>query len=155
MMIMDICAVVIAAAFVALTAFLIVTLRSVSALLSQTHTAIQEMRHEMKGIAKDASDVLRHTNAVTADVLHKLHALEPAFDSVKQVGEAAEEITSTVKQASAAVARTVQYKAEAEDGLSAAASGKLAIALKAVPVLIQLWRQLKPKQTQTEVRHVS
>jgi uncharacterized protein YoxC len=145
-MIIEISVAIIAVAFVVLVAFLIVTLRSMSALLVQTNTTIQDVRYEMKGIAKEASDVLRHTNAVTADVLSKLHSLEPTFDSVKQVGEAVEEITSTVKHASVSVAKTIRDKVDEEAQHSA--KSKLETALKAIPLIVDVWQQFKHRQVQ-------
>ncbi|MDF2959874.1 MAG: hypothetical protein K0S39_1609 [Paenibacillus sp.] len=148
-MIIEISVAVIAVAFVVLVAFLIVTLRSMSALLVQTNTTIQDLRYEIKGIAKEASDVLRHTNAVTADVLNKLHSLEPTFDSMKQVGEAVEEITSSVKHASVSVARTIKDKVEHEAYIPPKGS-KLAAALKTIPVILELWKQYKHRQVQVQ-----
>ncbi|MCR8636896.1 DUF948 domain-containing protein [Paenibacillus radicis (ex Xue et al. 2023)] len=147
-MVVQISVAVIAVAFVVLVAFLIVTLRSMTALLAQTHTTMQNLQVEVKGLAKEASDVLRHTNAVTEDVLNKLHSLEPTFDSMKQVGEAVEEITSTVKHASVSVARTIKDKVD-EDVHSPALS-KIGTALKAIPILVDVWQQFKHRQVQVQ-----
>ncbi|NOU94953.1 DUF948 domain-containing protein [Paenibacillus sp. LMG 31456] len=147
-MVIEISVAIIAVAFVVLVAFLIVTLRSMSALLVQTHTTMQDLQHEVKGIAKEASDVLRHSNAVTVDILNKLHSLEPTFDSMKQVGEAVEGITSTVKQASVSVARTIKDKVD-EDVHSTAPS-KLGTALKAIPILLDVWQQFKHRQVRVQ-----
>jgi uncharacterized protein YoxC len=141
-MIIEISVAVIAVAFVVLVVFLVVTLRSMTALLGQTNTTIQDLRYEIKGIAKEASEVLHHTNAVTADVLNKLHALEPTFDSVKQVGEAVEQITSSVKHASVSVAQTIKDKVN-EDIPS---KGKIAAVLRTIPIALELWHQFKSRQ---------
>ncbi|MFD0675921.1 MULTISPECIES: DUF948 domain-containing protein [unclassified Paenibacillus] len=145
-MVVQISVAVIAVAFVVLVAFLIVTLRSMTALLAQTHTTMQNLQVEVTGIAKEASDVLRHTNAVTEDVLNKLHSLEPTFDSMKQVGEAVEEITSTVKQASVSVARTIKDKVDGD--VHSPALSKIGTALKAIPILVDVWQQFKHRQVQ-------
>jgi uncharacterized protein YoxC len=147
-MIMEISVAVIAVAFVVLVVFLVVTLRSMTNLLSQTNTTIQDLRYEIKGIAKEASEVLHHTNAVTADVLNKLHALEPTFDSVKQVGEAVEEITSSMKHASVTVARTIRDKVN-EDFPS---KGKIATAIRTIPIILDLWHQFKHRQLRAGVK---
>ncbi|PZE20241.1 DUF948 domain-containing protein [Paenibacillus xerothermodurans] len=143
-LIIEISVAVIAVAFVVLVVFLIFTLRTMMALLSQSNTTIQDLRYEIKGISKEASEVLHHTNAVTADVLNKLHALEPTFDSVKQVGEAVEEITSSVKHASVTVARTIQEKVNAD----VPPKSNLATAIKSIPIIIDLWQQFKSRQVQ-------
>ncbi|ULL13754.1 DUF948 domain-containing protein [Paenibacillus sp. H1-7] len=143
-MIIEISVAVIALAFVVLVAFLIVTLRSMSALLGQTNNTIRELQYDLKDLSKQATDLLQHTNEVTVDVLHKLQSLEPTFDSVKQVGEAVEEITSSVKQASTTVAHTIKTKVteEARKPLNQ----KIAAALQLTPIVMDLWQQLKQRQ---------
>lgn len=134
----------IAVAFVVLVAFLIVTLRSMSDLLKQTNTTIRELQGEIKGISKEASHLLQHTNQVTVDVLDKLHSLEPTFDSVKNVGEVVEDITSSVKQASSVVARTIQAKVKEEVNLPL--NNRIAQVLTFAPLAVDVWHQIKQRR---------
>jgi uncharacterized protein YoxC len=143
-MIIEISVAVVALAFVALVVFLITTLRSITNLLGQTNETIHELQIQLSNVSKDASDVLRHTNAVTVDVLNKLHSLDPTFDSVKQVGEAVEEITSSIKNASVTVAKTLKNKVETKSYLPA--TGKLAKAIHAIPIVLDIWYQIKHRQ---------
>jgi uncharacterized protein YoxC len=143
-MIIEISVAAVALAFVVLVVFLITTLRSITALLGQTNTTINELQIQLSNVSKDASDVLRHTNAVTVDVLNKLHSLDPTFDSVKHVGEAVEEITSSVKSASVSVARTIKNKVTSEAYVPA--SGKLSKTIQAIPIVLEIWHQIKLRQ---------
>ena len=153
-MIIELSVAVIAIAFVVLVAFLITTLRSMTALIAQSNVAVHELQIQLAGISREASDLLQHTNAVTADVLNKLHSLEPTFDSVKQVGEAAEQITSSVKQASTAVARTIREQAATEPNLppTGTVASTVAHVVKLAPLALDIWQQLKQlkhRQAQT------
>ncbi|MFH5186388.1 DUF948 domain-containing protein [Paenibacillus sp. TAB 01] len=143
-MIIQISVALIAVAFVVLVAFLIVTLRSMSELLKQTNTTIRELQGEIKGISKEASHLLQHTNQVTVDVLDKLHSLDPTFDSVKQVGEVVEDITSSVKQASTAVAKTIQAKVKEEKNLPL--NNRIAQAITFAPLVVDVWQQIKHRR---------
>ncbi|GAA4868943.1 hypothetical protein GCM10023310_55800 [Paenibacillus vulneris] len=144
-MIIQISVAVIAIAFVVLVVFLITTLRSVTSLLGQTNTTIRELQNEVKNMTQEASELLGHTNEVTMDILQKLHALEPVFDSVKLAGEAVEEVTSSVKQASAAAARTIKEKVTEEACRPMA--GTIAKALQLAPVVLEAWHQIKRRQS--------
>jgi uncharacterized protein YoxC len=143
-LIIEISVAAVALAFVVLVVFLITTLRSMSALLVQTNATIHELQHHLAGVTKEASDVLRHTNAVTVDVLNKLHSLEPTFHSVKQVGEAVDEITTSVKNASVSVAHTIKKKVESDAYLPA--TNKIAKAISAIPLVLDIWHQIKMKK---------
>ncbi|WP_243767192.1 DUF948 domain-containing protein [Paenibacillus agricola] len=143
-LIIEISVAAVALAIVVLIVFLITTLRSMSALLVQTNSTIHELQHHLAGVTKEASDVLRHTNAVTVDVLNKLHSLEPTFHSVKQVGEAVDEITTSVKNASVSVARTIKNKVESEAYLPA--TSKIAKAIQTIPLILDIWHQIKLKK---------
>jgi uncharacterized protein YoxC len=140
-MIIEISIAAVALAFIVLVVFLITTLRSISSLLVQTNTTIHELQHHLAGVTKEASDVLRHTNAVTVDVLNKLHSLEPTFHSVKQVGEAVDEITTSVKNASVSVARTIRDKVTSE--AYSPATNRIAKVIHTLPLVLDIWHQIK------------
>jgi len=146
-LIIEISVAAVAVAFVVLVVFLITTLRSMSTLLVQTNSTIHELQHHLAGVTKEASDVLRHTNAVTVDVLNKLHALEPTFHSVKQVGEAVDEITTSVKNASLSVARTIKDKVESEAYLPS--TSKIAKAINTIPLVLDIWHQIQLRRQVT------
>ncbi|MCU6796926.1 DUF948 domain-containing protein [Paenibacillus sp. WQ 127069] len=148
-MIIEISVAAVALAFVVLVVFLITTLRSMSALLVQTNTTIHDLQNHVVGVTKEASDVLRHTNAVTVDVLNKLHSLEPTFHSVKQVGEAVDEITTSVKNASVSVARTIKEKVASE--AYSPTTSKIAKAINTIPLVLDIWHQIKHRRQEAAV----
>jgi uncharacterized protein YoxC len=143
-LVIEISVAAVALAFVVLVVFLITTLRSMSALLVQTNSTIHELQQHLAGVTKEASDVLRHTNAVTVDVLNKLHALEPTFNSVKEVGEAVDEITTSVKNASVTVARSIKKKVENEAYMPT--TNKIAKAISTIPLILDIWHQIRMKR---------
>ncbi|MCZ8519692.1 MULTISPECIES: DUF948 domain-containing protein [Paenibacillus] len=137
-----------AIAFVALVVFLIMTLRSVSALLTQTNGIMREIQQQVSGISAEATEVLRHTNEVTVDVRNKLHSIDSVVYSVKNVGDAVEEITSSLKQASASVAGTVRSKVVETNKLAGSPSeDKVVKVMQAVPVVIDLWNSFRNRKS--------
>ncbi|WP_426449770.1 DUF948 domain-containing protein [Paenibacillus sp. S-38] len=137
-----------AIAFVALVVFLIMTLRSVSALLGQTNGIMREIQQQVSGLSAEATEVLRHTNEVTVDVRNKLHSIDSVVYSVKNVGDAVEEITSSLKQASASVAGTVRSKVvETVKQVEAPTEDKVVKVMQAVPVVIDLWNSFRNRKS--------
>ncbi|AEI45787.1 DUF948 domain-containing protein [Paenibacillus mucilaginosus] len=137
-----------AIAFVALVVFLIMTLRSVSALLGQTNGIMREIQQQVSGLSAEATEVLRHTNEVTVDVRNKLHSIDSVVYSVKNVGDAVEEITSSLKQASATVAGTVRSKVvETAKQAEGPTEDKVVKVMQAVPVVIDLWNSFRNRKS--------
>ncbi|MCZ8516228.1 DUF948 domain-containing protein [Paenibacillus filicis] len=142
-MIIEISVAVVAIAFVALVIFLIQTLRNVSELLAQTNVTMKELQTQMNGISAEATELLRHTNEVTVDVRNKLHSLDPAVHSIKHIGDAVSEVTSSFKQASATVADTIHTQVEHSKLLKDGAAAGL---IQAVPIAVGLWERFRGKK---------
>lgn len=142
-MIITISVAVAAAAFVALVIFIIMTLRSVSELLVQTNTTIREIQGEIQGISNEAAELLRHTNEVTVDVRNKLHSIDPVVYSVKNIGDAVQEVTSSLKQVSATVADKIETKVVKDSPLG---SDSVVRIMQALPVVLDLWNSFRNRK---------
>ncbi|MBP1153907.1 MULTISPECIES: DUF948 domain-containing protein [unclassified Paenibacillus] len=142
-MIITISVAVAAGAFVALVIFIIMTLRSVSELLVQTNTTIQEIQGQIQGISTEAAELLRHTNEVTMDVRNKLHSIDPVVYSVKNIGDAVQEVTSSLKQASATVADQIDMKVAKDNPRGSDAVVRI---MQALPVVLDLWNSFRNRK---------
>ncbi|SDE07848.1 Uncharacterized protein YoxC, contains an MCP-like domain [Paenibacillus sp. UNCCL117] len=139
-MIIEISVAVVAIAFAALVVYLIRTLKSVTELLSQTNVTMKEIQGQIGGISVEATELLRHTNEVTVDVRNKLQSIDPVVYSVKNIGDAVQEVTDTVKEATAAVAGSIRKNVPAETPKTGEAIGRI---IQAVPMLLEIWHTWK------------
>ncbi|CAG7643943.1 hypothetical protein PAESOLCIP111_04585 [Paenibacillus solanacearum] len=138
-MLIQISAAVAAIGFIVLVVYLIRTLHTVSNTLAQTSVTIKELQQQLHAIGMEATTLLRHTNEVAVDVRNKLYAFDPVMYSVKHIGDAVREVTSSVKQVSTAAAGTIRKAG----GASVSPGGKAGAILQSVPVLLDLWRSLR------------
>lgn len=139
---------VVAIAFAVLVVFLIQALRNVSSLLAQTNVTIKELQTQINGLSVEATELLRHTNEVTVDVRNKLHSLDPVVYSIKHVGDAVSEVTSSFKTATSTVAGTLREQVKDSKVLK---DGKAAVVLQAVPIVMGLWQNYKKKKNEAAV----
>lgn len=102
--------------FGALVYYLVRTLRSVDMTLNRANRLIDDASGQLRDWNAEVQRIVRTSEHIAADALHKLHTLNPLFDSVQDVGSALHDVTSSLKQVSAAAAsavnRTVRHADE-------------------------------------------
>ncbi|MBP1988973.1 DUF948 domain-containing protein [Paenibacillus eucommiae] len=137
---------VIALAFVVLVVYLIITLRSLSAMIQNTSQTLSNVEKQVGALTTDTSELLQHTKEIVVDVQGKLQAMNSAFASFKQSGEAAKEVTTSVRQVSSAVADFIRAKKPErleKPVKQNTAVDRTAEIIKVIPVFLELFRKLR------------
>jgi uncharacterized protein YoxC len=97
-MMLQISAIIVAIAFVALVVYLIQTLKSLNATLVITQQTVNQLTERVTQIGAEVTDVIHSTNLVTMDVRRKMNSLDFLFNSVSDVGQIVNVFTSTAKK---------------------------------------------------------
>jgi uncharacterized protein YoxC len=97
-MLLEISAIMIALAFVALVIYLIQTLKSLNATLVVTQQTVNQLTQKVTQISAEVTDVIHSTNLVTLDVRRKMITLDFLFNSVSDIGQIVNVFTSTAKK---------------------------------------------------------
>lgn len=138
---------VIAAAFVVLVVFIILTLLKLKASLDRVNQTLVETQKKLDALGEETIVLIRNTNEISVDVQKKMKALDSFFDSARASGEALHQVTASVKQVSATVSESVSNSLQQalhrhKDRMSEVA-GWAALGIK-------LWHQWKRLQTSGE-----
>lgn len=108
-MLIELSVAVIAAAFVALTIYLIITLRSVNDSVQHVSKTLEKVQLQVDEVTRETVIMMRTTNQITEDLHKKLKQVDALFESVGDVGEAVNQVTSSVKQVSATVTKSITH----------------------------------------------
>lgn len=136
-MIAEISAAIAAAAFAALAVYIAVFLRAARQSLDQANAALSQFRQELSAVSRESVALLEASRKLVKDADGKLHALDPIYDRVKQTGQAFEQVTSSVRQVSAAVSRSAS-------GIEAAVANRqkrIAEVAEYAVMGLQLWQK--------------
>ncbi|MBS2967407.1 DUF948 domain-containing protein [Metabacillus sp. KIGAM252] len=90
-----------AVAFTILVVFLIMTLRKVMVTLAETKKTLSDARSAVNGLTEEAEELIHTANQISVDVKGKVKAVDPLIESVHDVGEVIQNVTSSVKRATA------------------------------------------------------
>lgn len=130
----------IAAAFCILVLYCIRVLQSVRLSLDQANRTLSELKTQVESVSTETVTLLRNTNSISTDVQTKLKQLDAAFTSVSEVGNAVHEVTSSIKQASATVSKSVRSSVE---GAVHRHQNRLAEAVDWVTLGLQAWAKIQ------------
>lgn len=108
-MLIELSVAVIAAAFVALTIYLIITLRSVNDSVQHVSKTLEKVQLQVDEVTRETVIMMRTTNQITEDLHKKLKQVDALFESVGDVGEAVNQVTSSMKQVSATVTKSITH----------------------------------------------
>jgi uncharacterized protein YoxC len=108
-MLIELSVAVIAAAFVALTIYLIIALRSVNDSVQQVSLTLEKVQLQVDEVTRETVVFMRTTNQITEDLHKKLKQVDSLFESVGEVGEAVNQVTSSMKQVSATVFKSITH----------------------------------------------
>lgn len=98
----------IALAFIVLVFYLVQTLNTAKASLEETSRTLNKMQEKLDQLSQEMLGVIENSNHITTDVKQKLASVNQLFESAKHTGEVVDQVTTSVKQVSASVARSVQ-----------------------------------------------
>jgi uncharacterized protein YoxC len=130
----------IAIAFVVLVVYLIKTLKSLTGLLENTSQTLTRVEKQVGTVTSDSTELIHHAKEIVVDVQDKIKKLDSAFSSFKQSGEAAKEVTSSVRQVSSAVAQFIHSRRKPGP---ATWVDHMTEMVKTVPVLLEVWHKIK------------
>lgn len=102
-MIWELSVALIAVAFAVLVVFLIKTLKAAEKSLDKTTQTLQEVQKTIDELSYEVKNVVRQVNGITGDLQHKMEQIDPALETVKNVGEVLNEVTLAAKQVSTAL----------------------------------------------------
>ncbi|MEX2415746.1 MAG: DUF948 domain-containing protein [Paenibacillaceae bacterium] len=108
-MLIELSVAVIAVAFVALTIYLIIALRSVNDSVQQVSKTLEKVQLQVDEVTRETVIMMRTTNQITGDLHKKLKQVDALFESVGEVGEAVNQVTSSMKQVSATVTNSITH----------------------------------------------
>lgn len=101
---------VIALAFCILVFYLITTLKNANRSLHQLQVTVSNLEQQVEGLGKESVKLVQTANQITEDVHTKMQTLDHLFKSVSDVGEAIQEVTSSVKQVSTSFSNRLSDK---------------------------------------------
>lgn len=107
-MILEISISVAALAFVVLTVYIISLIQRVKTTLQNTEEALMDIRKQADRIVKDSEALIKSTHEMTDQLNQKLKSFDSLFHSVKNIGEAVNQTSTSFKEASAAVTQTMK-----------------------------------------------
>ncbi|MGD6818592.1 DUF948 domain-containing protein [Metabacillus sp. 84] len=90
-----------AAAFTILVLYLIRTLRKVMKTLAETEKTLSDARGAVNSLTGEAEGLIHSANQISDDLKGKMKAVDPLVESAHDVGEVIQNVTSSVKRATA------------------------------------------------------
>ncbi|MDO7907843.1 DUF948 domain-containing protein [Paenibacillus sp. JX-17] len=118
-MIWQISIAVIAIAFAVLVFFLIKTLQSASGSLDKVTQTLQDVQKTVDELSYEVKQMLRHANDITVDVEYKMKKIDPVMESVKNLGDVLNEVTSAAKQVSTTLMSRFQKSSQTAKAVEA------------------------------------
>jgi len=95
-----------ALAFAILSVYLITLIQTAKRSLRGTDETLIRIREELETVRKQSVSLMAAAEQLARDADEKLHAFDPLTRTVRQTGEALQEVSASVKQVSAAVSRS-------------------------------------------------
>lgn len=158
-MIIEISVAVIALAFVILVIYLILLFSAVKQTLNQTNLLVNDVRKQLDDLSGEAKKTIEHTNQMSADLRHKMEALDPLFNSIANVGDVLEHKAESFRLRSARLDRLDERRAshgatffddsdyqESITRTKASESVIVAEILELASLGIRLWQKLKKRR---------
>jgi uncharacterized protein YoxC len=130
----------IAIAFVVLVVYLIRTLKSLTVLIENTNQTLTRVEQQVGAVTSDTTELIQHAKEIVVDVQGKIKKMDSTFSSLKQSGEAAKEVTLSVRQVSSALAQFIHSRRKPEP---ATWVDHMTDMIKAVPIVLDVWNKLK------------
>lgn len=109
-MIIELSVAVVAIGFIVLVVYLARTLTAAKKALEQANQTLAEVKESLNEVTFEAKTLIRNTNQIVMETQHDIRAVQPLFDTVKNIGELLEGATSAVKQVAAGVASSQQKR---------------------------------------------
>lgn len=134
MIVFEVSVAIIAAAFVALVIYLILTLKGLTAFLGQTQKLVIKLDNELPATNDKVQRLLENSNQLTFTVRDQLSNFDPLLGSIKILGTAAENFLSESEKVSHAK-KTNDWKQNVGDILDLAALGA------------QVWQKIQNKRS--------
>ncbi|CUI17047.1 conserved putative membrane protein [Candidatus Protochlamydia naegleriophila] len=104
-MIIEISVAVIALAFAVLVIYLILLFSAVKQTLGQTNLLVNDVRKQLDDLSGEAKKTIEQANQMSADLKHKMEALDPLFNSIANVGDVLEHRAESFRQRSVRLGR--------------------------------------------------
>lgn len=131
-------------AFVVLVVYVVKTLNVARSSIAEVERTLSDVRQQVDQLSKETTQLIQNTTHITADVQQKMASLDQLFHSVKDAGEAVHQVTTSAKQVSATVTRTVNENVEEALRLN---KNRMADIVQWAAVGLSLWQKWKANQS--------
>lgn len=85
-------------AFAVLVGYIARSLYALTKVIDGVGQTVEQLPDQLDNVFKETSNVIHESNKALADVNEKMHALNPMFDAVEDVGEATHRFTSSLAE---------------------------------------------------------
>ncbi|HEY0827324.1 MAG TPA: DUF948 domain-containing protein, partial [Bacilli bacterium] len=136
----EISAVIVAVALVVLVIYLIGVLKSLKTFLDGMGQNINQIKNEVTDISKEVKGLIQTTNQITADVTTKLDSLDPLFNTVNDIGQMTNDLTSSVKNTANEFVSLVRSKRRTEVNKE---YGKVYSLFNGIAAAMRVWNRIK------------
>jgi uncharacterized protein YoxC len=111
-MLIELSVAIIAVAFVGLTAYVIISLRSINESVQTVSRTLEKAQLHVDEVTRETVILMRSTTQITEDLHNKLKHVDALFESVGEVGDAVNQVTASMKQVSATVTKSITHGVE-------------------------------------------
>lgn len=149
-MIIEISVAVIALAFVALVAYVIMTLQGLKLTLNHVNEALVSVRRQVDELGGETRKTLQHANELSLDVQGKLESLDSLFLTIAHVGDALEHKTAplSVHEVDVSEASSLHSTDESEsDNSESVHTSMIADIIEWAALGFTLWQKIKKRRS--------
>jgi uncharacterized protein YoxC len=111
-MLIELSVAIIAVAFVGLTAYVIISLRSINETVQTVSRTLEKVQLHVDEVTRETVVLMKSTTQITEDLHNKLKHVDALFESVGEVGDAVNQVTASMKQVSATVTKSITHGVE-------------------------------------------
>lgn len=142
--------VLIALAFVVLVIFLVRTLVVTQRTVQQLADHMVRIQERIDELSQESVQWIRQTNRLTEEIYHKTKSFDQLFHAVEDVGQAARQLTGSLRQVSASLTNTVNRKIEQDLPAARDQIGEIIKWVAYAYEFWQRWRLSRPQQKKSE-----
>jgi uncharacterized protein YoxC len=148
LILVQISAACIAASFLVLVVYMIVTLQTARSSLKQMNETLDRLESRVNEIGTESVKLMHTSQNIAADVQKKMNAIDNWFQSLVSAGDSVSQMTRSMKQMTSTVADTFRKAGEQ----ASRQQQQTAELMEWATVGYQLWRKWQSRKRQNDLR---